>query len=293
MATVPKVDVGTDYKEKYGFFVPEDFVFKAKRGLNPEIVKEISGMKKEPEWMLKMRLRSLEIFRKKTMPTWGADLSVIDFENIFYYLKASDKQSTSWEDLPPDIKKTYDRLGVPEAERKFLAGVSAQYESEVVYHSLQKELTAKGVIFTDTDSALRGSRDHRQEERALPLYDDPELVDQRLQPGHQASDGIRRRDDGMGRRQPGLADHDEIPLRLSDGARRKGRRVVGRVRRQGPAPGRRRQDDPRGAEHDVDHHFEVNLQGRWAHFVPRPHQDLSGRDQLQVVRQVRRAVAGR
>jgi len=155
MATVPKVEVGTDYKEKYGFFVPEEYVFKAKRGLNPEIVKEISWMKQEPEWMTKMRLRSLEIFRKKPMPTWGADLSVIDFENIFYYLKASDKQSKTWEDLPPDIKATYDRLGVPEAERKFLAGVSAQYESEVVYHSLQKELTAKGVIFTDTDSALR------------------------------------------------------------------------------------------------------------------------------------------
>jgi Fe-S cluster assembly scaffold protein SufB len=155
MATVPKIDVGADYKEKYGFFVPEEYVFKAKRGLNPEIVKEISWMKQEPEWMTKMRLRSLEIFRKKPMPTWGADLSVIDFENIFYYLKASDKQSKSWEDLPPDIKATYDRLGVPEAERKFLAGVSAQYESEVVYHSLQKELTAKGVIFTDTDSALR------------------------------------------------------------------------------------------------------------------------------------------
>jgi Fe-S cluster assembly protein SufB len=155
MATVPKVDVGADYKEKYGFFVPEDFVFKAKRGLNPEIVKEISWMKKEPEWMLKFRLRSLEIFRKKPMPKWGADLSVIDFENIFYYLRASDKQSTSWEDLPPDIKATYDRLGVPEAERKFLAGVSAQYESEVVYHSLHEELSKKGVIFTDTDSALR------------------------------------------------------------------------------------------------------------------------------------------
>src|SRR5260370_30688827 len=155
MATVPKVDVGTDYKEKYGFFVPEDYIFKAKRGLNPEIVKEISWMKKEPEWMLKFRLRSLEMFRKKPMPTWGADLSVIDFENIFYYLKASDKQSTSWEDLPPDIKKTYDRLGVPEAERKFLAGVSAQYESEVVYHSLHEELSKKGVLFTDTDSALR------------------------------------------------------------------------------------------------------------------------------------------
>src|SRR5881296_2004369 len=159
MATVQKVEVGGDYKEKYGFFVPEDYVFKAKRGLNPEIVKEISWMKGEPEWMTKMRLRSLEIFRKKPMPTWGADLSVIDFENIFYYLKASDKQSKTWEELPPDIKATYDRLGVPEAERKFLAGVSAQYESEVVYHSLQEELTKKGVIFTDTDSALRDHPD--------------------------------------------------------------------------------------------------------------------------------------
>ncbi|HEX9362443.1 MAG TPA: Fe-S cluster assembly protein SufB, partial [Candidatus Dormibacteraeota bacterium] len=141
MATQPKIDVGSDYKEKYGFFVPEDYVFKAKRGLNEEIVKEISFMKGEPEWMTKFRLRSLEIFRKKPMPTWGADLSVIDFENIFYYLRASEKQSKSWEELPPDIKATYDRLGVPEAERKFLAGVSAQYESEVVYHSLQENLT--------------------------------------------------------------------------------------------------------------------------------------------------------
>src|SRR6201988_494230 len=160
MATQPKpVDVGSDYKEKYGFFVPEGYVFKAKRGLNPEIVKEISWMKGEPEWMTKFRLRSLEIFRKKPMPTWGADLSVIDFENIFYYLKASDKQSKTWEELPPDIKATYDRLGVPEAERKFLAGVSAQYESEVVYHSLQEKLTEQGVILTDTDSALRDHPD--------------------------------------------------------------------------------------------------------------------------------------
>ncbi|TMD76577.1 MAG: Fe-S cluster assembly protein SufB [Chloroflexi bacterium] len=142
-------------KEKYGFFVPEEYVFKAKRGLNPDIVKEISWMKQEPEWMTKMRLRSLEIFRKKPMPTWGADLSVIDFENIFYYLKASDKQSKTWEDLPPDIKATYDRLGVPEAERKFLAGVSAQYESEVVYHSIREDLEKQGVIFLDMDAGLR------------------------------------------------------------------------------------------------------------------------------------------
>jgi Fe-S cluster assembly protein SufB len=105
--------------------------------------------------MTKFRLRSLEIFRKKPMPNWGADLSVIDFDNIFYYLRPAEKQSKSWEELPADIKATYDRLGVPEAERKFLAGVSAQYESEVVYHSLQEKLTKQGVIFLDTDSALR------------------------------------------------------------------------------------------------------------------------------------------
>src|SRR6202022_1852166 len=155
MAVSTQISVGDDYKEKYGFFDPETYSFKAKRGLSEEIVKEISWMKQEPEWMTKLRLRSLGIFRKKPMPTWGADLSVIDFENIFYYLKASDKQSTSWDEVPDDIKKTFDRLGVPEAERKFLSGVAAQYESEVVYHSLHKELEKKGVIFLDTDTALR------------------------------------------------------------------------------------------------------------------------------------------
>src|SRR3981081_4487147 len=155
MAVVPQINVGDDYKEKYGFFDPEKFVFKAKRGLTEDIVREISWMKQEPEWMTAMRLRSLQIFRKKAMPTWGADLSVIDFENIFYYLKASDKQETSWDEVPDDIKRTFDRLGVPEAERKFLAGVAAQYESEVVYHSLHKELEKKGVVFLDTDTALR------------------------------------------------------------------------------------------------------------------------------------------
>jgi len=155
MAVVPQINVGEDYKEKYGFFDPEKYVFKAKRGLSEEIVKEISWMKNEPEWMTKLRMRALGVFNKKPMPTWGADLSKIDFENIFYYLKASDQQETSWDDVPADIKNTFDRLGVPEAERKFLAGVSAQYESEVVYHSLHKELETKGVIFSDTDTALR------------------------------------------------------------------------------------------------------------------------------------------
>src|SRR2546421_11568845 len=116
-------------------------------------------MKNEPEWMTKFRLRSLQIFEKKEMPTWGADLSVIDFQNIYYYLKSTEKQGKTWEDVPADIKTTFDRLGVPQAERKFLAGVAAQYESEVVYHSLHKELESKGVIFTDTDSALRDHPD--------------------------------------------------------------------------------------------------------------------------------------
>src|SRR3989449_6539825 len=156
MATViPRIDVGDNYKEKYGFFDPEKFVFKAKRGLSPEVVKEISWMKNEPEWMTKFRLRALQIWDKKEMPTWGADLSTIDFQNIYYYLKSTEKQGKTWEDVPADIKNTFDRLGVPQAERKFLAAVAAQYESEVVYHSLHKELESKGVIFTDTDSALR------------------------------------------------------------------------------------------------------------------------------------------
>jgi len=155
MAIAPQIKVGEDYKEKYGFFDAENYVFKAKRGLSADVVKEISWMKSEPEWMTKFRLRALQIWEKKEMPTWGADLSGIDFQNIFYYLKSTEKQGKTWDDVPADIKNTFDRLGVPQAERKFLAGVAAQYESEVVYHSLHKELESKGVIFTDTDSALK------------------------------------------------------------------------------------------------------------------------------------------
>ena len=155
MAVVPQINVGEDYREKYGFFDPEKYVFKAKRGLSEEVVKEISWMKNEPDWMTTFRLRSLQTFLRKPMPTWGADLSRIDFDNIYYYVKATESQGRSWDEVPDDIKRTFDRLGVPEAERKFLAGVAAQYESEVVYHSLHQELEKKGVIFLDTDTALR------------------------------------------------------------------------------------------------------------------------------------------
>ena len=122
MAVAPKINVGDDYKERFGFFDPESYVFKAKRGLNEEIVREISFMKQEPDWVLKLRLRALSIFRKKPTPTWGADLSVIDFENIFYYLKASDKQGKNWDEVPDDIKKTFDRLGVPRGRAQVPGG---------------------------------------------------------------------------------------------------------------------------------------------------------------------------
>ncbi|MBI4789607.1 MAG: Fe-S cluster assembly protein SufB [Chloroflexi bacterium] len=150
-------DIGASssvYKEKYGFFDPEKYVFKAKKGLNREVVEEISWMKNEPEWMRKYRLRALEIFYKKTLPQWGGNLNDIDFDDIYYFLRATDKSERSWDQVPDQIKKTFDRLGIPEAEKKFLAGVGAQYESEVVYHNIQESLKKQGVIFLGMDQAL-------------------------------------------------------------------------------------------------------------------------------------------
>ena len=132
----------------------EMYVHLSKKGLTKDTVIEISKMKNEPQWMLDFRLRSYEIFMKKPMPTWGGDLSVIDFQNIYYYAKASDKVEKNWDDVPENVKKTFDKLGIPEAEKKFLAGVGAQYESEVVYHSLREDLAKQGVLFLDTDQAL-------------------------------------------------------------------------------------------------------------------------------------------
>jgi len=141
---------------QYGFHDPTDqYVFKSRKGIDAEIVCQISDMKNEPQWMREYRLHALEIFFQKPMPTWGGDLSRLDFQDIFYYVRASDRQEQNWDDVPEDIRKTYDRLGIPEAEKKYLAGVKAQYESEVVYGSLKEDLAEQGVIFTDTDSALR------------------------------------------------------------------------------------------------------------------------------------------
>ena len=277
------------------------------------------------------------------MPSWGSDLTGIDFQNIKYFVKSTEKQATTWDELPEDIKNTYDRLGIPEAEKqRLVAGVAAQYESEVVYHQIREDLEEKGVIFVDTDTglrehedlfreyfalghpgrrqqvrraqhrrvvgwlvhlrpagrprrhpaagllpdqhrehgpvradadhrrrgllralrrglhradlqvglaALRGRRDHREEERPRALHDHPELVQQRLQPRHQAGDLRRGRDDGVDRRQHRLQGHDEVPGRLPPRRARQGRDAVHRLRRRGPAPGRRRQDGARRALH--------------------------------------------
>ena len=143
-----------DYS-KYDFKdYTEMYVYTSKKGLSKEVVEEISRMKNEPQWMLDFRLRSYEIFMKKPMPNWGGSLSQIDFNNIYYYAKASEKTEKDWDNVPAEVKATFDKLGIPEAEKKFLAGVGAQYESEVVYHSLREDLAKQGVLFLDTDTAL-------------------------------------------------------------------------------------------------------------------------------------------
>ncbi len=132
----------------------------AKRGLSEDVVREISALKAEPAWMLEQRLKGLRLFYKKPMPHWGADLSGIDFDNIKYFVRSTEKQATTWDELPAEIKTTYDRLGIPEAEKqRLVSGVAAQYESEVVYHQIREDLEAQGVLFLDTDTALREQED--------------------------------------------------------------------------------------------------------------------------------------
>lgn len=140
---------------EFGFHVDSKPVFKSEKGLTEEIVRAISAHKKEPQWMLDLRLKALKIYQAKPMPTWGGDMSGIDFDNIHYYLKPSDRPMRSWDDVPAEIKDTFEKLGVPEAERKFLSGSGAQFESEMVYHNLAETLSKKGVIFEGTDTALQ------------------------------------------------------------------------------------------------------------------------------------------
>src|SRR5216684_1139963 len=145
---------------KFGCAVSDVAGASARRGLSEEVVRDISVRKNEPEWMLDMRLKGLKYFGRKPMPNWGADLSGIDFDNIKYFVRSTEKQAASWDELPADIKNTYDRLGIPEAEKqRLIAGVAAQYESEVVYHKIREDLEEKGVLFLDTDTALREQPD--------------------------------------------------------------------------------------------------------------------------------------
>ncbi|MBP1701757.1 MAG: sufB [Chloroflexi bacterium] len=140
---------------QFGFSDPETYVFKARKGLNREVVEQISYMKGEPQWMLDFRLKALDHFFKRAMPTWGGDLSSLNLDEIYFYVKPTETESQSWEDVPETIKNTFDRLGIPEAERKFLAGVGAQYESEMVYHKVQEHLAEQGVIFLSIEDGLR------------------------------------------------------------------------------------------------------------------------------------------
>ncbi|GIU96841.1 MAG: Fe-S cluster assembly protein SufB [Actinomycetota bacterium] len=140
---------------RFGWSDPAHYVFTPKKGLSREVVEEISWLKSEPEWMRRFRLKALEHFERRPMPWWGADLSGIDFQDIYYFIRSTEKQARSWEELPEDIRATWDRLGIPEAEKRYLGGVSAQYESEVVYHKIKDDLDRQGVLFTDMDSAVR------------------------------------------------------------------------------------------------------------------------------------------
>ena len=139
----------------YGWHDSDEAGASARRGLSEEVVRDISGLKNESEWMLEQRLKALKIFDKQPMPKWGADLSGIDFDRIKYFVRSTEGQVTDWNDLPQDIKDTYDKLGIPEAEKqRLVAGVAAQYESEVVYHQIREDLEEKGVIFVDTDTGI-------------------------------------------------------------------------------------------------------------------------------------------
>jgi Fe-S cluster assembly protein SufB len=152
--------INADYEEKFGFHDPETgYAYKAPKGLTREIVEQISEYKDEPQWMRDFRLKALDHFESRPTPNWGGDLEQIDFDDIHYFVRASERAERDWDDVPEDIKNTFDRLGIPEAERKFLAGVGAQYESEVVYHQVNEQLEKQGVIFLDMDTALREHED--------------------------------------------------------------------------------------------------------------------------------------
>ena len=147
---------GMQHEKQYDFALPENYFFRSEKGLNKRVVEQISYHKNEPEWMLKFRLKALEIAEKKGPPKWGPDLSNLNFDDIYFYIRPQDRKGTnSWDDVPEEVRETYRRLGIPEAEQRALAGVGAQYESEMVYHNLKEEWEKLGVIFLDSDTGLQ------------------------------------------------------------------------------------------------------------------------------------------
>jgi Fe-S cluster assembly protein SufB len=174
MGKNPETDFLNDLGEyQYGFSDPETFVFKSRKGLDEEVVRQISSMKGEPEWMLNFRLKALKHFQSRPMPTWGADLSDLDLDDIYYYVKPTDAEGRTWDDVPETIKNTFDKLGIPEAEQKYLAGVGAQYDSEMIYHNVQEELEKQGVIFMSIEDGLRHHPDLFREyfSTVIPIED--------------------------------------------------------------------------------------------------------------------------
>jgi len=170
----PKTELLDELNEyQFGFSDPESFVFKSRKGLNEEVVRQISAIKGEPEWMLDFRLKAYKHYQQREMPTWGADLSDLNLDEIFYYLKPTEGEGRTWGDVPEAIKNTFEKLGIPEAEQKYLAGVGAQYESEMIYHSVNEELKKQGVIFLSIEEGLRQHPDLFREyfSTVIPVQD--------------------------------------------------------------------------------------------------------------------------
>lgn len=174
MSSKPPVDFLNDLEQyQYGFRDPETYVFKSRKGLDREVVEQISAHKGEPQWMLDFRLKALEHFKNRPMPNWGPDISGLNLDDIYYYVRPAEMESKSWDDVPDTIKKTFDRLGIPDAEQRFLAGVGAQYESEMVYHNIQEKLKQQGVIFVSIEDGLRQHEDLFREYfgKTIPIED--------------------------------------------------------------------------------------------------------------------------
>ena len=174
MGKNPETDFLNDLSDyQYGFSDPETFVFKSRKGLDEEVVRQISAVKDEPEWMLAFRLKALKHYQERPIPNWGADLSGLDLDEIFYYVKPTEAQGRTWDDVPETIKNTFEKLGIPEAEQKYLAGVGAQYDSEMIYHSVKEELDNQGVVFMSIEDGLRHHPDIFREyfSTVIPIQD--------------------------------------------------------------------------------------------------------------------------